>query len=719
MPSDNRLVATGEERELSVDHRVTTFCRVCEPACGLIATVSEGRLTKLQPDRDHPITQGFACPKGLAGAEIHNDPDRLNFPFQRGADGERVRRSWDDAISAIAAETRRIVDTYGSQAVASYAGNPTGFNSLLGAGLPDVLRRLGVRRYFNAGTQDCVNKYAGSNAVFGSAYLHPIPDIGSADLILLIGSNWRASKASFISLPAPYAKLMEAAKRGAKIHFVNPRVTESSDERTGPTLQILPDTDVYLLAAMLHEIDRSLGFHPIVERHGNHVDELRAFVARYSPERVAPVCGVSAEEIVELAQEFATAPSATVHMSTGVNQGRQGTLAYWLLHMLAFVTGNLDRPGGNVISRGYYDIASKGRSDYGAGFVDGEFGTMRTGEIPGGLLASYILDAAEPVRALFIVGGNPLLSLPGQELLEKAFEALELLVVIDIYPTATAEHADWVLPATDQFERADLCTSGLAMQPRPWVQFTPRVAEPQYERREEWWIFARLAQELGVESLLDEDDPDEAKWSRIDHMLSASGFTRAELLESPHGLPLGEGLTSGSFFDSGIQTVDGRADCCPEALAAGFDRCERIFQDLETAPADQLWLISRRDSRMHNSWYMNVPGMKKGDRTENRMAISSGDAERLGLQDRDRVTVASAWGAIEVGVELDDHLRRGVVSLEHGWGLQPSLRHSRAAAGVNVNALMPRGATSFEALSNQQHLTGIPVVVERAAERGA
>ena len=170
-----------------MEKRALTFCRVCEPACGLVATVEDGRLTKLQPDRDHPITRGFACPKGLAGADIHNDPDRLNHPHQRTADGELVRRTWDDAIHDIAARTRAIVDQYGPNAIASYAGNPTGFNSLCGTGVPDVLRRLGVRRYFNAGTQDCVNKYAGSNAVFGSSYLQPIPDIDHADMILLIG----------------------------------------------------------------------------------------------------------------------------------------------------------------------------------------------------------------------------------------------------------------------------------------------------------------------------------------------------------------------------------------------------------------------------------------------------------------------------------------------------------------------------------------------------
>jgi formate dehydrogenase len=690
--------------------RRETFCRVCEPACGLIATVEEGRLVKLEPDRDHPVTQGFACPKGLAGAEIHNDPDRLDHPYQR-VNGELVRRTWDESISAVAAKVREIVDRFGPDAVATYAGNPSGFNSLLGTGVPDALRRLGVRRYFNAGTQDCVNKYAGSNAVFGSSYLQPIPDVDHTDFLLLIGSNWRASKASFVSLPAPYKRLMEVAARGGRIVFVNPRITESSDERTGPTIQIRPDTDVYLLAAMLHEIDRSVGFDRVAQSHGKHVAELREYIADYPPERVAEICGVAAPDIAALARDFAAAPSAAVHMSTGVNQGRQGTLAYWLVHMLAFVTGNLDRPGGNVFAPGYYDMGAKGRSDYAAGFVDGDFGRMRAGEIPGGLLPHYILDADEPVRALFVTSGNPLLSLPGEEVLRKAFEALELLVVVDIYPNATSEYADWLLPATDQFERGDLGVSGNTMQLHPWVQFTPQVAEPQHERREEWWIYARLAQELGVKSLLDEDDPEEAKWARLDHMLSGGGITRQELLASPRGLPLGKPLEYGRFLSERIQTPDGKVDCCPEAFGPALGRCAEIFAAMVAEPPDQLRLISRRDSRMHNSWYANVPGMKRGDRTENRLAMHPVDAAERGLAERTRAVVASAWGELEVTVELDDAVRPGVVSMEHGWGVQPGLRLSREKPGVNVNVLMPHGPDSFEALSNQQHMTGVAVSV--------
>jgi formate dehydrogenase len=510
---------------------------------------------------------------------------------------------------------------------------------------------------------------------------------------------------------------MEASKRGAKIRFVNPRVTESSDSRTGPTLQIVPDTDAYLLAAMICEIDRSVGFHRAVGQHGRHVGELRNLVRQYPPERVAPVCGVTAEEIIELAREFATANSAAAHMSTGVNQGRQGTLAYWLLHMLVFVTGNLDRRGGNIASRGYYDIVARGRSDYERGFVDTEFGTVRAGEIPGGLFTRYVLEAKEPVRALFVIGGNPLLSMPGQHAIEAAFRALELLVVIDIYPTATAEHADWLLPATDQFERGDIGVTGLSMQARPWVQFTAPVATPQHERREEWWMFARLAQQLGLKSALDNENPDETKWSKVDHMLSETGITRAQLLEQPRGLPLGDELEPGSFYDSTIQTADGRVDCCPAAFASTLDRFEQIFQEFLTAPSEQIRLISRRDSRMHNSWYANVAGMKRGDRNENRLAINHADAARLGVANRQKVRVRSAWGSLEVTAELDDKLRVGVVSLEHGWGLQASLRNSRTAPGVNVNAILPHGDGSYERLSNQQYMTGVPVRIELVGEK--
>ena len=174
-----------------------TFCRVCEPACGLIATVENDRLIALAPDRDHPVSKGFVCNKGIYGLDVHNDPDRLSVPLKRVAPGQFEPVSWSDALGDIAARLRAIVDAHGGSAVASYTGNPTAFNALYGPSFGNFIRQLGARKSFSSGTQDCSNKFAGSEAVFGTRTLHPLPDFERSDFILIIGENPRASQASF------------------------------------------------------------------------------------------------------------------------------------------------------------------------------------------------------------------------------------------------------------------------------------------------------------------------------------------------------------------------------------------------------------------------------------------------------------------------------------------------------------------------------------------
>src|SRR5262252_9730332 len=153
-----------------------TFCRVCEPACGMIATVDDGRLVALAADHDHPISHGFVCNKGIYGADIHNDADRLRVPLKRDASGKFAPITWDAALSEIAAKLRQVIDRHGIDAVAAYTGNPNAFNSLFGPSFGSFMGQLGVRKYFSSGTQDCANKFAGSEAVFGTRTLHPLPD---------------------------------------------------------------------------------------------------------------------------------------------------------------------------------------------------------------------------------------------------------------------------------------------------------------------------------------------------------------------------------------------------------------------------------------------------------------------------------------------------------------------------------------------------------------
>src|SRR5690606_36250538 len=145
------------------------------------------------------------------------------------------------------------------------------------------------------------------------------------------------------------------------------------------------------------------------------------------------------------------APSACVHMSTGVNMGRQGTLCYWLLHMLAFVTGNLDRAGGNLYSLGFYPAAKAGRLKSPQVFFNSEFGELRLirGALPGNLLPDRIASPNMPVKAMIVLAGNPLLSVGGESRLREAFAGLDLIVVLDLFRNATGEMADYLLPCTD------------------------------------------------------------------------------------------------------------------------------------------------------------------------------------------------------------------------------------------------------------------------------
>jgi anaerobic selenocysteine-containing dehydrogenase len=524
---------------------------------------------------------------------------------------------------------------------------------------------------------------------------------------------------SFLSIADPVKALRRIRKRGGSVRFVNPRRIEPEASGLGDVVWIRPDTDVYLMAAMLCEIDRTVGFREeVLARHARHVEGLREFVHRYPPERVARVTGIAADEIRRMARELAAAPSAAVHMSTGVNMGRQGTLAYWLLFMLSLVTGNLDRRGGNLYSLGFYPAARAGRVRSGQGLEQTPHGPVRRsrGALPGNLLADMILQDEDPIRALVVVAGNPLLSIGGEARLREAFSKLELLVVVDLYRSATGELAHWLLPSADMLERRDVNLCGLGLQHEPFVQYTEAVVAPRDERREEWWIFARLEQALGFRSVLDagEDPP---LFARLDHMLTSVGLSTEKLAELESGSAVLPAPEPGRFFEDWIQTEDRRVDCCPALFreSGALERAEAIFVSFDSEPPDQLKLITRRDPRMHNSWYQNIERFHRGEHARNPLHVHPEDARARGLEEGDLVRVSGPGGTLEARATLDAELMPGVVALAHGWGHTGStgLRVAARNGGVNPNRLLPSGPGSFEPLSGQAFMTGIPVEVAR------
>ena len=690
-----------------------TFCRVCEPACGLVASVEGDRLVKLRADQDHPVSKGFVCNKGIYGLDIHNDPDRLREPLKRTSTGEFEAISWDQALTEIAQRLDAIKTHHGVSAIAGYSGNPGAFNTLLGPSYGSFMLQTGARKFFSSGTQDCSNKFAGSHAVFGTRTLHPVPDIEHSDFVLLLGENPAVSHMSFVSIAHPMKHLKEAEDRGASVLYVNPRTIESANS-VGSVLHIKPDTDVYLLAALLHEIDATTGFHATAEQRGQRVDKLRAFVSEYTAERVTHITGIPADTIRKLASDFAAAPSACVHMSTGVNMGRQGTLAYWLLHMLSLVTGNLGERGGNFYSLGFYERAAAAGRGQAGGLVETPVGGMMRApgagiSLPGNLLADYIVNPADPVKALFVSSGNPVLSIGGEAKMREALEQLELLVCVDIYRNATGEYADYVLPAAGAFEREDINIVGLGMQYQPSVQFTEAMVPPAYERKPDWWIWEQLAGHIGGRSVFDEaGEPN--MWSRVDSMLRSRGHSFADLRRE-QVIAL-ERSDPDELF-ARVQHEDDLIDCCPPVFAEGIARMARLFTELAAEPGDQLKLISKRDNYTFNSWYANIEKLKVRGRDQNYLFMHPEDAEQRQIADGASVRVSNTYGEIETPVKLTDTLMRGVVAMTHGGGQgrTSGMTKAQASPGANCNALLPTGPDSFEPLSNQAHMTGVAVDV--------
>ena len=689
---------------MTTRHR--TYCRLCEAGCGIVVDVDDnGTVERIRPDHDHPVTAGFACNKGMLCGDIHHDPSRLDTP-QRRTDQGFVTSTWDEATSEIAERVNALIAEYGPNSIAGYIGNPAAFNATAGPSLALFLAMLGSSSLFTTGSQDCSNKFAIAEMLWGSSQIHLIADVDHTDHMLLFGTNPRVSKGSFLAMPDPIGRLAAIEERGGTVRFVDPRCIEPN---VGEVVQLKPDTDVYLLAAMIHEIDVRRGFDEAGASRITQIDTLREFLREFSAETVAPVVGLEVDKIVQLALEFADAPTAAVHMSTGVNMGRQGALAYWLIHVLALVTGNFDRVGGQIPSTRGTDPAPASSGGELEAFVDTPWGTYRptVSSHPCALLIDMIRDGA--IKALFVAAGNPVLTMGGGPELSEALASLDLLVTVDLYRNATGELADWVLPATDWFEREDLNTFVQGNLVTPYVQWAGAIVPPIGERRTEQQIFNAIAEKAGAPIMF----PDEVDMLAAinDGALSRHDLSLEKLRERPGGVALLPQMDTGTFLDT--MRPNGTIDGDPPMLRVAKERAIEQFNDLIAEPDGVLKLITRRTAHTINSAMQNVETLKAKGAADNPLYVSPVDAERLGLSNGARVRISNQWGTIESVVRIDDTLRDGVVAMTHGFGnaRTSGMPHAQRHPGVNVNALAPVGPGSFDPVSTMSQLTGIPVTV--------
>jgi len=696
-----------------------TFCRICEAACGLIADLdASGHPVRLRPDRQHPVSQGFICAKGTRFLEVATHPERLLWPLQRQADGGYTRLPWAAAMAFLAQRLWPILERHGPHAVGIYFGNPLAFNTLGLLTMLGFMRGLGTRNVFSAGSQDCQNKFAGSQIVHGSPLIHPLPDFAHTDVAILLGTNPAISQGSFVHLEGGSTVFDRLCQRGGRVIWIDPRYTESA-QRWGEHIAIRPGTDIFLLLALLHALREQYRPDPRVEG----LETLLDLAALYPLGRAADLTGIAAERISTLADLLRTARSATLHMSVGVNQGPFGTLCYIALQALAYLCGHFDRQGGllfHPLAVRMAEVAHRcGVSAPPMHSRVGHFPSVLS-SLPGGILADEILTPGpEHIRALIVVAGDPLVSIPGEAHLRRALRHLECLVCIDMFQNATGGEADLILPSTSWLERWDIAATTVLFQQTPMIQYTPAVRAAPGAVRSEARILAEMSLVLGCPLW------GSRAFTHFWRLLSwDTGLTALStvllwpmrlLLHGTWGLPAPR-PQAGQYLGRGPRTPGHRVRFWHPDLAAEPARLAAYAATLygswplshsqdagalalaetpETpCPRATFTLICRRRRLGHNSWLHGA--VHDGDR-DGMAWLAPTDLAALGVPEGGELLLHTTSATLRVPAVPVLGVLPGTVVVPHG------------VSGMNVNALMPTGVTMLEPLSGQHRMTGIAV----------
>ncbi|MEU4704973.1 molybdopterin oxidoreductase family protein [Nocardia salmonicida] len=679
-------------------------CTLCEAHCGILVTVEDSQVTRIEGNPDDVLSKGYICPKATAMGGLHHDPDRLRTPMRRVGDTFQPV-GWDEAFREIGRRLRAVRSAHGSSATGMYIGNPAAHSSsvMYGALLRTVLL---TRNFFSASSIDQFPQEFVAWRMFGSNVLMPVTDIDRTDRLVVLGANPAVSNGSITTMPGAKTRIKNVRARGGTVVVIDPRRTETArlaDEHVA----VRPGGDVYLLLGMLHVlITEELCDERAVRSLCTGWDELAELVADTPAERMAPLAGVDADTIRRLARDHAAAPSAVLYARIGVCQQETGTLTHWLVNTINAVTGNLDRAGGQMFASPAVDAARYAKYlPMGHGAWTDRSGAHKSfrSELPVAVLAEEILTPGPgQIKAMITYAGNPVLSTPQADKLDAALESLDFYVAIDMYVTETTRHADFILPPVSALEREELSLLFPIFSVRNNARYDARVFDPPSDGLEDWQILARLVTELVP--LPGRRFAGRALNAAFEQ-LSPLRLTAAAVATGPYGvLRRGrKGLTLGKIRDTPggvdlgplrprLPELIGTSDRKTHLVPADFLAAIHTVLDETTATPElgyDLQLIGRRHLRSNNSWLHNIPSMVKG-RDRCTVLVHPDDAAARGLADGDPATIESPVGSIEVPVEISRDIRPGVVAIPHGWGhREPGVGWTVAAGlpGANVNLL--------------------------------
>jgi anaerobic selenocysteine-containing dehydrogenase len=737
-------------------------CPLCEATCGLEIETRDREIIAIRGDAQDVFSHGYICPKAYSLKELHADTDCIREPMIR-RDDKWINVSWDDAFAEIERGLMPILDEYGRDSLAIYVGNPNAHNIASQLYLPALLKSAKTHNFFSASTVDQMPKHVAAGLMFGTLFSIPVPDLERTEYLLLLGANPLVSNGSLMTAPDMRGRLRRLRQRGGKVVVIDPYRTRTAQEADEHHF-IKPGQDAHFLFALVHTLfDEGLVAPGKPVEHIAGLEQVREMAEPFTPERVATTCGIDAATIRSIARELAAAPRAVVYGRIGTSAQEFGTLSSWLVDVLNVLTGNLDREGGAMFPKaaaGSHNTT--GTPGHGRGV---RFGRWKSrvrglpeiyGELPASCLAEEIDTPGEgQVKALITLAGNPALSIPNSNRLQRALSSLQFMVSIDIYLNETTRYAHVILPPPPVLARSHYDFAFYQLSVHNVANYSAPVIEREVGALDEWELFLRLAgilagqgskadpsivddfvlttlirrevglkgsnvENRGVSELLEALSPRRGPERMLDFLLRSGPYgdafggrdgMRFETLEAhPHGIDLGPLQPR---IPEVLRTPSGKIELAPQPIAEDVKRLLTSFEQSLTLGNGHMLLIGRRDLRSNNSWMHNLHVLTKG-KERCTLHIHPDDAAHLELVDGNMATVASRSGSVEIPIEITNAIMPGVVSIPHGWGHTSSMTKTRIAsehAGVNTNILSDE--MEVDPLSGNAVLNGIPVTVEK------
>ena len=708
-----------------------TYCRFCLGCCGIEVDVQEGQPVALRGDPSNPLTGGFTCLRGRELITMHTHPERIRHALKRTENGfEQIPLS--QALDEIAATVGALIARDGGRAIATYNGSWAYSNFPTLAVSKAFHRAIGSPSLYSPMSLDQPAKaFVPFRFGIWSGGMHTFSD---ADVALFIGNNPLVSQyAAKSGLPVynPWRRLQDAINNGLQLLVIDPRRTEVAN-RAALHLQPYPGEDPVILAGMLRVIiDENLHDASFCT---DYVDNLAAFRAALEPftsEYCARRAGVPAEQIVAAARLFAQGSKGAAVTGTGPEMSPRGWLGEWLVLALNTVCGRYYREGETPRTAPPLSTPQTQRAEvffppepWGEQMLQSRVrGLGQLGdEFPCNVMADEILTPGEGrIRALFVLGGNPMVAFPNQLKMASALEDLELLVAVDPWMSATAKRAHYIIPPVLQLERADATLLGELYFEEAYAHYTERVLEPGPDMLEEWELYWELAKRLDV--------PLEINRNPLNMDTRPDKHSLTALLTQGSRVPLEQvridtAATGGKLYPELRTAVAPRSPdnqnrfrLLPPDIAAQLAELAAEPLDADGRPAHirehgaTHLLASRRIRQFFNSTGHNFPNLRDKGST-NHAYLHPGDMAALGLENEDLVELSADTGAIVGVVMAADDIKPGVVSMAHAFGDTDSDRGNVRQQGSSTNRLVS-DERYFDPITGQARQSAIPVSIHK------